>query len=157
MTEPFRALVTGWRNWPRSHDFVIADALGFVTIVARVEERPVVVVHGKCPHGGVDLYAHEWAAKEGYDVEPHPAERGPRGQILGPARNSRMVAAGADICLAFPGPGSRGTIDCMAKAVNADIPTEVFAWSTKRAAEWAEREETWKRQGEWLEARRGVR
>jgi hypothetical protein len=33
-----------------------------------------------------------------------------------------MVSLGADICLAFPQPGSKGTWDCARKAADAGIP-----------------------------------
>jgi hypothetical protein len=36
-----------------------------------------------------------------------------------------MVSLGADLCLGFPGPGSKGTWDCLRKAVDAGIPTRV--------------------------------
>jgi hypothetical protein len=83
----------------------------------------VVVVHGHCPTGAdhwADLWASETLDPE-VSVERHPADwsRGKRG---GPERNARMVAAGADVCLAFPLPGSRGTVDCMRKAQAAGIP-----------------------------------
>jgi hypothetical protein len=141
---PFRVLVTGWRDWPDTHRGVIWRTLVEVTgppsdHALRAGLTPaVIVVHGACPYGDVDLYAHQRADHvPSAAVEAYPAERGPRGQILGPARNSRMVNAGADVCLAFPGPNSRGTWDCVRKAVDADIPTHVLAWSTAWARAWA--------------------
>lgn len=134
---PYRILVTGWRRWPPTHRGIVWRALD--TAAFRRDNRPIVVVHGKCPYGGVDLYAAQWAGQcDGAGTEEHPAERGPQGQILGPARNTRMVAAGADLCLSFPGPNSRGTWDCTRKAVDADIPTRVVAWCTAWGRDWAE-------------------
>lgn len=142
MSGPYRVLVTGWRDWPGSHAFVIQRALDNIYWDLRVAgetNRRIVVVHGQCPYGGVDLYAHRWAEDHaGADPEPHPADRDAKGRILGPARNSKMVNLGADICLSFPGPGSRGTWDCTEKAVNADIPTRAVPWCSAWAKEWAE-------------------
>jgi hypothetical protein len=128
VSETYRVLVTGWRDWPEECAYLIDDALSGALWLARETDAQLVVVHGDCPYGGVDLYADRWAKRWGIAVEPHPAERGPKGQILGPERNSRMVALGADLCLAFPGPQSRGTWDCMRKVVDADIRIEVEAW-----------------------------
>lgn len=134
----YRILVTGWRDWPATHAGVISEALevAFWNAVSNSYDH-VTIVHGQCPYGGVDLYADQWAtAREMVSPERHPAERGPRGQILGPARNSKMVNLGANLCLAFPGPNSKGTWDCAAKAVNADIPTEFTAWCSRWAINW---------------------
>lgn len=122
----FRILITGTReNSPRVRNLV-RQALDALTISPSFPlHRPIVVVHGACPYGGADQYAEEWARTSGHATEPHPADTGPRGQILGPARNSHMVSLGADYCLAFPAPGSRGTWDCLRKAVDAGIPSEV--------------------------------
>lgn len=141
VTDPYRILITGWRDWPESHRGIIWRALDGIAwdATGKVPSRPIVVVHGKCPYGGVDLYAEQWADRQdGASPEQHPAERGPRGQILGPARNTLMVNLGADVCLAFPGPKSRGTWDCVRKAVDADIPTRVVAWCTAWGKDYAE-------------------
>jgi hypothetical protein len=127
-------LVTGWRDWPADCAHVVWDALDSVLLNSG---RPLIVVHGQCPYGGVDLYAHQWAMRcDGANPEPHPAERDANDRLLGPARNSHMVSLGAELCLAFPGPGSRGTVDCAQKAINADIPTMFFAWSSTFAEQW---------------------
>lgn len=87
----------------------------------------VTLMHGKCPYGGADLIAHHAAAGWGWNIETYPAETTPDGRILGPARNARMVAVHQahpiDVCLAFPGTSSRGTWDCIRKAVDAGIRT----------------------------------
>src|SRR6185369_10799473 len=98
-----RILVTGWRDWPESHAHVIHEAIEQAAEAVGGPFGRVVVVHGQCPYGGVDLYAAQWARKHDLaSEEPHPAERDRSGRILGPARNSKMVSLGADICLAFP-------------------------------------------------------
>lgn len=45
----------------------------------------------------------------------------PNFSCAGLVRNQLMVDLGADICLAFPLPGSRGTWDCMGRAEAAGI------------------------------------
>ena len=122
-----RILITGWRAWPASHAGLIWSALD--AAVGRAGTPPgVVVVHGKCPYGGADEHAAVWVQMRGHAEEPHPAETGAGGKLLGPARNTEMVRLGADLCLGFPGPGSRGTWDCLRKAVDAGIPTRVYGW-----------------------------
>ena len=138
---PYRILVTGWRHWPVDHAFVIEQALDAAAwnLSLTGGSRPIIVVHGHCPHGGVDRYAHRWAEQHPHaQPEPHPADRGTDGRILGPARNTTMVNLGANLCLAFPGPRSRGTWDCSRKAVDADIPTEFTAWCSIWSDQWAE-------------------
>jgi len=135
MVKPYRILVTGWRDWPRESAWVIENALRRRAFGAGIPaNRRIVVVDGLCPYGGADQWAHEWAVRHqdlNIGWERHPAARGPQGQLLGPARNTKMVKLGADVCLAFPGPGSRGTIDCMTKAENAGILVLTYEWSEK--------------------------
>jgi hypothetical protein len=132
-----RVLVTGWRHWPALFRFVV-----YRELQRMVEESPsgrIVVVDGNSPVGGVDDLACEWANAEEYArSERHPARRGKDGRLLGGERNTGMVRLGAWRCLAFPGPGSMGTVDCLKKAVDADIPTTVVAWSTASALRWAQ-------------------
>lgn len=134
-----RVLVTGWRYWPELFAFVVYQALdaAFWQSMAVPAARRFVVVHGACPQGGVDAFAQRWADRNAFAVsEPHPGRWVGR-RFLGPERNQEMVNAGARLCLAFPGPGSRGTLDCLGRAIAADIPVEVVAWSSAAAREWA--------------------
>jgi hypothetical protein len=91
---------------------------------------PLIIVHGACPQGGVDLAADQWALRQVDAVaERHPADWACLGTAAGAVRNSHMVALGANLCLGFPGPRSRGTWDCLRKATNAGIPTRVFPFA----------------------------
>ncbi len=119
MSETFTVIVTGWRaaraDW---HEDLIADEL----LQIHEERRGNVVLrHGKCKFGGVDLIADTVARGLCWRVEEYPAEERD-GRILGPARNREMCAAGADLVLGFPGPGSRGTWDCLHWAARYNIP-----------------------------------
>jgi hypothetical protein len=125
--EPFRLLVTGSRQCTKSQaDFVVARLEALARPVLNVDRR-VIVVHGQCPYGGVDLVADRWAEDTaGCEAERHPAERTPSGRLLGPARNRHMVGLGADACAAFPALTSSGTWDCLNKAIHSLIPTHVW-------------------------------
>lgn len=123
----YRVLVTGSRSTSPDDDAFIRAVLDRVTGPARGNNRHVVLIEGECPYGGVDDTARQWGlAAEGVTVDPYPAGVDAGGRILGPARNQRMVDAGADICVAFPAPGSRGTWDCLRKAADAGIPGRVY-------------------------------
>ncbi len=119
-----RILVTGSRDWTDRN--VVRTAL----VDAWIElGRPMnaVLVQGECHLGGADQIAAEIWRGWGYPVEGHPAEMGPDGHVLGPKRNAHMVSLGADVCLAFPLPSSRGTKNCMRLAREAGIPVREFS------------------------------
>jgi hypothetical protein len=56
--------------------------------------------------------------------------RNQRGELFCPTagnrRNQAMVDAGADLCLAFIHPRSRGATHCAVTAIHAGITTSVF-------------------------------
>lgn len=118
MTRP-RILVTGSRHWVRRS--TIEDAL---REVGRAYARPPVLVHGAAR--GADTIAAEVAAGMGWEVEPHPARWGTHGDAAGPLRNAEMVAAGANLCLAFILNASRGAEGCARLARAARIPVLYF-------------------------------
>lgn len=69
---------------------------------------------------GVDSYIHELALAAGCDVKAWPvtpADWRKHGKRAGPMRNRAMLAAGPDLCIAFPRPGSKGTLDFIIAAV----------------------------------------
>lgn len=125
-------LVTGARTWTDDH--IVAGVLSEQVC----EHGPFVLVHGGLPVG-VDALAHDWlyvtdpicdrpccdpniqrAMQEVEEI--HALDVRTDGVDGIPARNQRMVDRGADLCLAFIGPGSRGSIDCMTRAHIAGIP-----------------------------------
>ena len=112
-----RILITGSRNW--TNDNIIRNAL--------LEHGPGVVVHGGCR--GADGKAARIALELGWAVECHDVT-GEEWDLIGPAagpqRNQRMVDLGADVCLAFPMTGSKGTWTCVRMARKAGIPTFVY-------------------------------
>lgn len=112
-----RVLVTGSRDW---HDVDVV----FAALSEVCTEVGTVVVHGDCPTGA-DRIASDWCQTQ-RDIfeEKHPANW-KFGKSAGPIRNQHMVDLGADICLAFPLPESRGTRHCMTAAAKAGIPVRV--------------------------------
>lgn len=107
-----------------------------------------VLIHGNDgevdPHDGVivrglDRMAGAEAAALGWDVEPHDALWDLHGAAAGPIRNQSMVDSGADLCVAFPLPGSSGTWDCVARADEARIPVVIVGSEEQKApAPWRE-------------------
>lgn len=123
-TPMHRILVTGSRHW--TDEGAVYRAL--VSAWDATGRHPdAVLVHGACHVGGLDSIAARIWKSWGLNDEPHPADFGPDGRVLGPQRNREMVELGADVCLAFPLPGSRGTRNCMRLAREAGIPVEVIA------------------------------
>ena len=113
-----RVLVTGSRDWTNTR---LVQAV--LDEVRDILGEQFVVVHGKAR--GLDRIAAVWARRHGTE-DPYPADWDSYGKAAGAIRNAEMVAAGAIICLAFPLPDSRGTLDCMEKAEAAGIPVVNF-------------------------------
>lgn len=113
-----RILVTGSRDW--DDDPLLCIQLGFA-----IQDLggDVTVVHGACP-SGADKTADTWCRNHGIPVERHPADWRWHGRAAGPIRNAEMVAAGADLCLAFIKDGSRGATHCAHLAEAAGIPVK---------------------------------
>jgi hypothetical protein len=130
--------VTGsreWKDWRTFSRAMVELQQQFAEMWYDGQGEPVdyntdgwVIVHGACPTGA-DAMADEWAAVNYIPAERHPAQWDQFGKGAGFRRNQEMVDLGADICLAFivNGPGkSRGTRDCVRRAVSADIPVRMF-------------------------------
>lgn len=115
----FTVIVTGWPSATVEHHRpVVEDVLGEIFIE---HDTAVTLRHGKCPYGGVDLVAHELGTEWGWTIEQWPA-REHRGRRLESERNRKMCAAGANLMVAFPGPHSTDTWDCLSWAVRYGIP-----------------------------------
>lgn len=130
----YRILVTGSRTWTdeplltRQLGLAVRDAGGAANIT---------IIHGACPRGA-DQIADTFAANHGIKVEPHPANWREHGWRAGFLRNAEMVAAGADLCLAFIAPcvlprcngraphGSHGADHCARLARQARIPVRRY-------------------------------
>lgn len=111
-----RVLITGSRDWR-----------DVKTIKRRLSDLPrdSVIVHGAAT--GADHIAHSVALHLGMTPEPHyPDYIRYVAQVAPLERNKLMVKLGADLCLAFPTPKSRGTWHCLKLAQTAGIPFEVI-------------------------------
>lgn len=116
---PYRILITGSRDWD---DGLTVEAALAMAVYQHV---PAVIVHGAC-RTGADAIAARWTRTHrviGLSEEAHPALWQWHGKAAGPRRNAEMVAAGADVCLAFIRNGSRGASHTAALAEQAGIPT----------------------------------
>jgi hypothetical protein len=110
MSGEIRIIVCGGRNYD--------DLSTMRMVLARYgRERRCTIIHGGAP--GADTIAGEAAQNLGFPVEVWPADWRSEGKGAGPRRNQRMVDAGADVVLAFP--GGRGTADCVRRAKAAGI------------------------------------
>ncbi|WP_031467140.1 SLOG family protein [Sciscionella sediminilitoris] len=119
MTAPARRiLVTGSRDW--------TDTTTIQTALAEQwGDGKAVLVHGACPRGADRIAHYLWSAWGGR-VETHPADWQAHGRAAGSRRNAEMVAAGAQICLAFICDGSTGASHTAALAETAGIPTHRY-------------------------------
>ena len=139
-----RVITTGWRYWATS-DRAVEDMWrfldGLLDIVLMTTDPVLQLLigggdeHDRYP-GGADRCVTEWAKANrdyhGEDKVPSPivfhAEWDKYHQAAGPIRNAQMITAGADLCLGFLHPDSKGTRDCLGKAQRAKIPTMTVAW-----------------------------
>ena len=118
-------IVTGWRGATAEH-----HGLAVINALTPIQMRHgpnVLLRHGRCKFGGIDLIADTVARGWNWEVDENPAEERD-GKILGPARNDRMCAKGANLCLGFPGPGLNyrsGTWNCLMYAASYGIRCEV--------------------------------
>ena len=129
-----RILVTGSRDWDDSD--AIDSAMWHAWLDAgQPPIGSVTLVHG-CARGA-DTIAASIARKVGMAIEEHPAAWDTRGRAAGVIRNSKMVDAGADVCLAFIRNRSRGATHCANAAERAGIETRRFTTPSTDAAEAA--------------------
>lgn len=124
-----RLIITGSRHWMDP----IAVYRAIENEVGRGPDRkPVTIVHGGCPTGA-DSAAAAWVW---YDEEAlqevFHADWETHGRRAGPIRNEAMIKAGADLVLAFPLPGGRGTQHTIRLAREAGIPVKVWGQEEER-------------------------
>jgi hypothetical protein len=119
-----RVLITGSQTW--AHRATIRDAL------AELWHPDTVLVSGACPRGADALCEACWTHWHGR-IERHPAHWRPNGVFVRSAgfrRNESMVAAGADVCLAFIRDESAGATHTARLARQAGIRTIIYRATT---------------------------
>lgn len=62
--EPYRIVVTAWRDWPQADAAFIWNTLSTATEGIRGRRR-ILVAHGQCPYGGGDYWTDLWALVAG--------------------------------------------------------------------------------------------
>lgn len=122
-----RILVTGSRTW----DDYPALAYALSKAAARAPQgTAVTIIHGGAPQGADALacrwvhevkHIHEEAWRANWDIE---------GRAAGILRNRRMVAAGADLCLAFIRDNSRGATHCADEAERSGMQTKRYRYES---------------------------
>lgn len=110
-----RILVTGSRRWTDVH------RVRRMLAVIRALYPCAVLVHGDC-RGADRIAAGIWRSW-GLPTEAHPANWSRHHNAAGPLRNRHMVNLGADLCVAFLRPDSRGSVHCARLAERAGIRT----------------------------------
>lgn len=129
----FRILVTGSRTW--TDEQTVREALRSIWREFHLEEElyveeDIVLVHGDAI--GLDrMAAAIWKSADHprLVVEAHPVTKedysqyGRRAPLL---RNDHMISLGADVVLAFPVAGSRGTRYTIDHARKAGLDVRIF-------------------------------
>jgi hypothetical protein len=124
-----RILVTGSRDWPWPDSL----AVNLMSAAAGTDDDEITLVSGACPTGA-DAQAEHVAERMGWTIERHPADWTTHGKRAGYLRNAAMVAAGADLCVAFIKDDSRGAAMTLQLAQRAGIPCQVHRATTSE--EW---------------------
>jgi hypothetical protein len=123
-----KVIITGGRNW---EGYLAADkiinVLEGLHHLSSTLDQDLQIVHGDCPTGA-DAIADRWCRRRDIFVHPVPAQWSTYGRAAGPVRNQEMADMGADMCVAFLMPDSRGTRDMIVKAEAAGILTFVIEW-----------------------------
>ena len=117
-----RVLVTGTRQelTLSQCQFIFATVEEiFVDDLGIAADASTVVMHGDAY--GVDRFVAEVVKAQGYTVDAYPADWAAHGKAAGFIRNQQMIEREPDVVIAFPGPGSKGTWDCVRRAREAGI------------------------------------
>lgn len=114
-----RVLFTGSRGWP--------FYLQVVEVATQLRDviGPYTLVHGAAR--GLDTFAGMAARALELEEDPMPANWAVYGKAAGVIRNAVMLAKKPVLVVAFWHGQSRGTLDCINKAVNTfRIPTIIY-------------------------------
>lgn len=118
MSNPYRVLITGSREW--SDRFFIQNKIEDLSLRGNI-----VIVHGGCKKG-VDEIVNNYCLYENIEQEIYTAKWEKHGKRAGILRNQQMVDTKPDLCLSFWNGKSTGTKDCINKVIKAKIPINIF-------------------------------
>ena len=125
----FRLVITGSRSW-NDKNVIVKELL----VIKKKFGKDVVLVSGHNPKGA-DALCEEVADAFNWSIETYPPEwRDENGNFVKSAafkRNSKMLADGADACLAFHKNNSEGTAHAVKTAQKLGIPTKVVTSKTE--------------------------
>jgi len=121
----YRVLVCGGRNYGCALSEIrrawqVLDALH---AHVRARGQVLVLVHGAAP--GADMVAQLWAEQRGVETVQFPCDWA---HESGTDRNKRMVAFGAEMCVAFPGGAGTAHTVRLCRRVGMPVST-VDAWA----------------------------
>ncbi len=110
------------------HHWDITDLMA--TVLRGYSEAPHEILSGGCR--GVDAAGERWAAANHVPVRRFPADwsLGPK---AGPLRNQAMVDE-ADAVVAIAYPDSRGTKDCVRRAIAKGIPVAMLVLPRRKGS-----------------------
>jgi hypothetical protein len=94
----------------------------------------IVFLVGDC-QTGVDSITKSFLETSGWPFKEFFADWAVHGKAAGPIRNREMINYGADLLIAFPDSGSRGTKDCATYAASKGI--EVYFPEFESWHKWA--------------------
>jgi hypothetical protein len=115
----YTLIISGWRDaTEKEHLDLIAGEMWRVR--QRVRSDSILLREGEAR--GVDTIAKWIALQWGWDIDPNHADWSKYGRAAGHIRNREMCAKGGDELLAFPGPNSKGTTNCIQWAKYFGIP-----------------------------------
>lgn len=91
--------------------------------LGELDKKKLVILSGAAK--GADTLGEKWAYANYVTVERYHADWEKHGKAAGPIRNSEMLEAGAQACIAFWDGISRGTKDMIDKARAKGIKVKV--------------------------------
>ena len=121
--------ISGSRNYPSARSWLVQQCIA--TEYRRFNEDVLFLV-GDCPTGA-DYHAKSFLETAGWPYREFFADWKKYGRKAGPIRNHEMIDFGAELLIAFPMDGSKGTKDCAeyahSKGVEVYFP-ELEYWHT---------------------------
>lgn len=122
-----KVAISGSRNYPSGKSWLVQQCIA--TEYRRCNGEILFLV-GDCPTG-VDSITKSFLETAGWDFKEFFADWEKYGKKAGPYRNMDMIDYGAELLIAFPENGSKGTRQCATYAKSLNIPVyfpEIEDW-----------------------------